>query len=504
MHKNKPKNRFTVDLLAGYLSQGYAILISIIAVPLQYKIIGPEGFGLVGLLTVIQIWFFLLDLGKTAFLTRESAQYLVSPNHAIHFYQLFYKVQKWIIAMAILGALGIFFFAEILAINWISAQLLNTQKITDCIRLIGGIVAFRMISEIYRGVLLGQGRIVWLSGFNSISITLRNFLALPFILAMGAHNSETIFFKFQLFISIVECIVLYGTSHHHLKRPLQIATELQPPLSSQQFAWQMWIAALIWVLVSQLDKILLTGFFSLETFGTFSLILILANGISLIVAPFNTIIPVRLTSLGGIDSKDGFLFYRTATRWVSISVSVIAAVLAFHPHEILFLWTGNSKLAQQGSILLRCYVLGNAIMAISSFPYYLQFSKGRLNLHLKGSVIYILLLIPTMIYFISTSGMNGAGIAWLIINTVYAILWTPIVHRQYSNHLHSIWLFFDVLPPLFGAIIGSIFFSALEPPEDKIYLAAWILGATIIAFIFSFFSSYVATKYGPHKYKYKA
>ena len=64
---------FRRDLIASYASQGYVSVVTIFAVPLQAKAVGAEGFGLIGLMAVLQAWFFLLDFGRVAMVTRVSA-----------------------------------------------------------------------------------------------------------------------------------------------------------------------------------------------------------------------------------------------------------------------------------------------------------------------------------------------------------------------------------------------------------------------------------------------
>ena len=63
----------TGQMLATYISQAYVSAIGIICVPLQVSALGLEGYGLVGVLVMLQAWFLLLDFGRVALITRKAA-----------------------------------------------------------------------------------------------------------------------------------------------------------------------------------------------------------------------------------------------------------------------------------------------------------------------------------------------------------------------------------------------------------------------------------------------
>lgn len=491
MHKYDLPMNFRGDLLVSYLSQGYVSAISIVAVPLQAAAIGVEGFGFIGLMATLQIWFFLLDFGRVAFLTRKSAKSLNSFGNIIDLRRDLRQSEKWIGAAGFLGAGTLFLISDYLSINWLKTDQISPARTSECIKIIGALIAIRLFGELHRGVLLGQGRIIWLAGFNALTMTLRNLAVIPLIWWFGAENPELIFLKFQLLISIGECMALVAVSNSQLRSVNPSATRFTPLISEKRFAWEMWLAAILWVLVSQLDKILLSKILTLAQFGVFSLVLVLASSVSLIAMPFSTLVPVRLTALGGVKSEEGLLFYFTASRWASISVSTISIVLAMYSYEILLLWTGSPNLAREGEGILFYYALGNAIMTISAFPYYIQFSHGKLDLHLKGSLIFTIALIPILFFSTAAWGMNGAGIAWLTINLIYALLWTPIIHRRQGRKLHYTWLIVEVLPPILGAMAGALLAGLIEPSKNRILLGIWFAGATCLTFSLSFATSYL-------------
>lgn len=471
-------------MVASYLSQGYVSVIGIFAVPLQVAAIGVEGFGLVGVLAMLQAWFLLLDFGRVALVTRVSAHVAVHPCGRPQLQQTLQNAEHLVMPVAVAGALLIISTAGIAASRWISVQQMNPEHIAICLCLMGAVVATRLVSELYRGVLVGMAHLTLLAGCSAVMATLRNIAVLP-IVAISPLEPVVTFFSFQLLSCLLECSTLIFIVRRKLRDKSNLSVRAVPlvPMAHEQFAWQMSAAALIWVLVSQFDKMLLTGLLPLDQFGIFNMVLVLANGVGLIAAPFGMLAPARLTSLGGAQSPDAIAFYRTASRWTAVLVGAVAAVLALHAREALYLWTGRAVLADQASTLLMCYVLGNAVLAISALPYFLQFSSGQLQFHLFGSLLFAVSHILLMIWGTQRFGMDGAGYAWLITNLLYVAFWIPIAHGRLDERLHWCWLGKDVLPALAGAGLGALLGGLIPAPSTRLALALWMTVALSLALV---------------------
>ena len=61
------------NIVASYATQIYVTLVGILILPLYLKYLGAEAYGLVGLFTMLQAWFNLLDMGLTPTVARETA-----------------------------------------------------------------------------------------------------------------------------------------------------------------------------------------------------------------------------------------------------------------------------------------------------------------------------------------------------------------------------------------------------------------------------------------------
>ena len=102
---------------------------------------------------------------------------------------------------------------------------------------------------------------------------------------------------------------------------------------------------------------------------------------------------------------------------------------------------------------MQLYAIGYGLLAISAYPYYLQYAKGSLRYHLYGNIIMVLLLIPGVIYAATKYGAVGAGYVWLGVNAIYLLAWVAYVHKKIEPGLHVKWMLNDFLYVVIPAIL---------------------------------------------------
>ena len=143
--------------------------------------------------------------------------------------------------------------------------------------------------------------------------------------------------------------------------------------------------------------------------------------------------------------------------------------------ELLFAWTGDRGAAEWAGPVLFWFALGNGILAMGAFQFYLQYAHGHLKMH----VIYISLLagvqIPLIIYAAYTLGVMAVVIIWFALRLLSFIIWTPIVHRRLAQGIHLPWLFGDIGPSVMATTVLLIALSSLSIPFEQMSRLAIIL-----------------------------
>ncbi len=472
------------NILANYASQIYVTLVGIIMLPLFIRYMGAEAYGLVGFFAMLQAWFQLLDMGLRPTMARQAACYMGGALDALTLRRLLRTLEGLFIGIAVLGAAGVVSGANIIANQWLKVTVLSLDEVRSAVMIMGIIVALRWTSGLYRGCISGFEQLVWLSGWNSIIATLRFVLVIPFFIFVGTSPTE--FFSYQLAVAVLELTVLITKSYRlmpKVKMTERLPWEWEPLRGVLKFSLSIAFTSSIWVLVTQTDKLVLSKILPLTDYGYFTLAILVASGVMMTSGPISSAIMPRMTRLQAEGDETGLIhLYRNSTQIVAVIAIPLALMLAFFAEQILWAWTGDALLAAKAGPVLALYAIGNGILALAAFQYYLQFAKGNLRLHLIGNVIFVLLLIPSLIWATFQYGMIGAGWAWLISNAFSFFLWVPVVHRRFASGLHLPWLMRDIgaiaLPTTIAVLLMSLL---MEWTENRLIVGVKIMGLTLVA-----------------------
>lgn len=449
------------NILASYATQIYVTLVGILILPLYLKYMGAEAYGLVGFFTMLQAWFNLLDMGLTPTVARETARFHGGATDAQSYRRLLRALQLIFFVVALLGGGAMFVCSGLIAQRWLNVQTLPLPQVQTALQLMAVGVAMRWMSGLYRGCISGAERLVWLGGFNAFVATLRFVGVLPVLIWVG--HTPAVFFTYQLLVAMVELAGLVAKSRSLSPAlPLGLAlgwspaTLFAPIKPVLRFSLAIAFTSSVWVLVTQTDKLVLSKLLPLAEYGYFTLAVLAASGVMMVSGPISSALLPRMARLQAQGDDAGLIaLYRSATQMVAVIAVPACLVLAFFAEQVLWAWTGDAHAAAQAAPVLRLYAVGNGLLAMSAFPYYLQFAKGDLKLHLIGNALFLVLLIPSLVWATWRYGTVGAGYAWLAANTIYFFAWVPLVHQRFAPSLHLVWLLNDILRPATAAVVGA-------------------------------------------------
>lgn len=476
------------NVVASYISQIYVTAIGILMVPMYIKYMGAEAYGLVGFFAMLQAWFNILDMGLTPTIARESARFHSGAMSALDYRRLVRALEVIFAVIALLGGGGLFLFAQPIAEHWLNTSQLPKKEIVLALELMAIIISLRWMGGLYRGAITGAEKLVWLSGCNSLIATCRSVLILPILIFISATPHT--FFTFQLGIAVFEIGVLAWMAYRlrpAVPQGMRITWAWGPLKPVLRFSLSIAFTSSVWVLVTQIDKLILSKILPLADYGYFTVAVLVASGIMIISGPISTVLMPRMTRLYAEGLHDGFIsVYRQATRIVVVTALPAAMIIIFFAPQVLWAWTGDAALVLQVAPVLRLYAIGNAFLAIGAFPYYMQYAKGNLRLHFIGNILFVILLIPFLIFLVNKYGVNGAGWTWCISNALYFFGWTALVHKINFKNLHVKWILCDIAKPLTLSLLFIVFvFYFFDFEEDRglifikliaVYLCCLVLG----------------------------
>ena len=476
------------NILAGYATQLYVTLVGILILPLYLKNMGAEAYGLVGFFTMLQAWFNLLDIGLTPTVARETARFQGGATDALSYCRLIRALQIIFFSVALLGGGAIFLSSGLIADKWLNAQKLPMAQVQIALQLMAMGIALRWMSGLYRGCIAGAERLVWLGGFNAFVATLRFIGVLPILIWFG--HSPAIFFSYQLLVAIIELAGLAAKAHGLV--PVLASGQaigwtpsklLAPIKRVLKFSMSIAFTSSVWVLVTQTDKLLLSKLLPLADYGYFTLAVLAASGVMMVSGPISAALMPRMARLHAENEEASLTaLYRNATQLIAVTAISVCLTLAFFAKQLLWVWTGDPQASTEAAYVLRLYALGNGFLVMASFPYYLQFAKGNLRLHLIGNAVFVLTLVPSIIWATLNYGAVGAGYTWLAMNAFFFFAWVPVVHKYIFSAKHSQWLWNDIFPIVLPGLAASYILHLFFPlPEGRVNLLITlsVYGATI-------------------------
>lgn len=436
-----PKKRSVVsNTVLSYAGQAYTMLVGILIMPFYLGHLGAEAYGLIGFFAVMQAWLQLLDAGLSPSLVRAVAHQQGVAASQRNTGQLLRSFELIFLPLAALCCVGIAVASPWLAEQWLKAKNLPQQTLINCISLMGLIIALRLYSTLYKSGLQGLEQHGWLNAANVVIATLRYFGGLLLVSLISQDPRD--FFEFQVAIGILETLIFAVRAYQQMPAPHVLSGldwQLVKPIIP--FAASLSLTSILWIVLTQLDKVLLSERLALDYYGYFSLVALISTGILMLSNPLvQTLLPRLTVLIAEGRQREMHQLYLSANRFVCTFLIPLAALIALHAEPMIYAWSGDHSAAQWSRSILPWYALGSVIMAISAFQFYLQYAYGRIQLHVWYSVISAVVTVPVMILAVRYQGAYGAALAWFALRAVSFAIWPTIVHQRLAPDIQGPWL----------------------------------------------------------------
>lgn len=483
------------NIAFNFIGQFYVGFIGIITLPLYLNLLGAEAYGLIGVFTLLQAWMQILDLGFSPTLSRQIAASKSTTSKNSTDIRTLLKSLEFIFSItAMAAALSIYLASDWVAQEWLSTQEIQNSIVSNCIMVMGLIIAIRWPVTLYRGGINGYEQQPWQNIANIIITTLRFPASLALIWA-GIIDIYG-YFIFQLVISLIE-MTAFKIKINSLLPPKTKNCPFFSPSAIREvlpFAASSAYIGALWVLVTQLDKLILTSILPLNEYGYFSLAATISSAIIVLSGPLSTAILPRMTSQLSLGNTSDMLnIYRLSTRFLTCIIAPVVLVIAIYPYELIQLWANNTEASSWAKDVLPLFVIGNGLLAIGSFQSYLQYAYGNISLNVKYNTISSILAIPAIYYSATNYGAIGAGYTWIAFRLITLVIWTPFVHKKLAPGIHTKWITFDVFIPIassaiFTSILSSIPHESLDESRALgcIYLATLTVSSIVFSLILNF------------------
>jgi O-antigen/teichoic acid export membrane protein len=333
--------RVGVNIVANAFGTGAAVLFALVFVPIYLRHLGPEAYGLVGVFTALLALFATLDMGLSTTLNRELARLTgreetSAAAEARHLTRTL-EVMYWLVALCIGGA--IYALASPIAWHWVNVEELPAETVIEAICLMGVIVASQWPQALYGGGLLGLERQVTFNSIKVVMSVVRGGGAA--LVVMYVSPTIRAFLLWQLAVASLHTTLLGIALWRALPRT-SCRARVRPRLLRTRWRFAAGVTGITVTvtILTQLDKVLLTGLLSMEAFGYYAFAATAGTAMGYVAQPFFQALFPRFSQLCG-EGKERALSrsYHAACQLVSVAVLPLAGCLILFAPEILRLPT---------------------------------------------------------------------------------------------------------------------------------------------------------------------
>jgi O-antigen/teichoic acid export membrane protein len=479
-------NQVRFNVLANLAGQGWAVALALLCTPFYIKLLGTEAYGLIAFFFLLQSLLQLFDLGIGATLNREIARSVAA--HTVETGTLVVSAEAWYWALGLIFGVVLLAALPSFAVWWLNPRALAEAEVAKAARVFAALALLQWPSAFYGAGLAGLQK-----------QTTANFIQMPFI-ATGAigglafiwfgPRSVAALLGWQACTSFLQLLVLrrYFWSSMGLQRSQQV----------RDFAmlWKHWRFSLgvagisiFGLVLTHLDKVILSRLLYLEAFAHYSLANTLARGLYVIITPvFSAYFPRLSTLVARNDMNELRQSYHTGNQLMAALLVPLAAVIAVFPTEIATLWLRDAPLAKEIALVAPFLVLGVALNGLMNIPFALQLAFGRTRIALWITIGLVVALVPGIILGAMLYGTQGAAFMWFALNILYVVIGAPLTHRLLPGEMIR-WLLRDLMPAVLASLIVVVAaWFALAPTSGiRVFLTlgvAWGL-ATSLAFLFA-------------------
>jgi len=356
----------------------------------------------------------------------------------------------WLIALT--AGLIAMALSPILAKYWVKANELSVQTITYAFLLLSLSLVFQFPTGFYSGGLLGLQRQVMLNVIRIVFATLKSVGAL--VVLVFISNSIVYFFGWTLLVSILQAITQkYALWYCLPKASSKTIFDKQELKNIWRFATGMAGISLTVVLLTQIDKIILSKILPLEQFGYYTIACTLGLMIYQIVGPLTQSYFPRFSNLISLQRTEELKkTYHQACQMISLLVLPATLILIFFSKELIFIWTKNSVIVENTWLIAAVYAYGTGMNGLMTIPYILTLSYGWTKLGFYQNIFFLILMIPLTIFLAIQYGALGGAISWATINTLYFFITPHIIHNRLLKGEVTNWYWKDTLRPFLASI----------------------------------------------------
>jgi O-antigen/teichoic acid export membrane protein len=475
-------NRQVLNIIANFSGVGARLVFALAFNIVYFRLLGDEGYGLIGFYTSLAGLSQLLDFGLNQTTLREVARRGDDGKRVGELRSVVFTLQLLLGGIGLLVGLLVALAAPWIATSWLSATQLAAREVTWSVTLMGGVLALLFPTNFFYGTLIGLERQVLSNALTVAASVGRGALIVAALLALG--SAPGIFFATQIIASLVEVAVVGLVVWRQLP-PSPQRPGFDAPLirKTWKFTSGTWLAVMFAQVATLGDKIILSTLLPLHVFGIYSLAVTVTTTIQRLAAPFtNTYFPhfVRLTEQ---DRRDALLgAYRQAGEFASAIFLSAGLLLTAYAAPVAALLSNEAADAVSLRWLIALLALANTLNVEMALPFSLLFAHGITWVALRINLALCVLYPAALVLLVPRYGVAAAAALWLAANALMLPALIVMTHRLILVGQARPWLARTILMPSFGVTIALAAGLSIMPGLSRLPTLIWIGLNGVLAF----------------------
>ena len=285
----------------------------------------------------------------------------------------------------------------------------------------------------------------------------------------------TTFFVYQLAVALIGAlstgIILWSLLPHTITPSRFQISQLK---SIWRFAMGMSINSVLWLILSQLDKIILIKMLPLKMFSYYAIASTAAAATAYLSGPlFTTFLPRYTQLYAALDDEGLKTTYRKSCRLNALIIVPTVVLLVFFSKEALLVWTRNPVVAEQSHLFLSLLVIGYGLNQLAYLPYGLQVASGWVKLAVYTNAGAVIFIVPALVLATRFYGGVGAAAVWIALNCIYVLIYVNVLHGRILKGEARRW-YSGILLPLVLSIGVGLLGRLLLPTITGLGLIIWV------------------------------
>lgn len=471
------------NIIANYLGQAWGALMGLAFVPFYLRYLGLEAYGLIGVFVLLQTLLGLLDLGLTPALSREISRFKAGAHSLALIRDLLRSIELISLGLAIAIFLLIAALSGWIATDWVKAEQLPPDEIARAFTIMGGVIALRFFENVYRSGLIGLQHQVLLNVITSVAATVRGVGAVMVL----AWFSPTIsaFFLWQGAVSAVSALAMLVALYRRVPMTIWAPRFSKRALAGVwKFAGGMLCITFLSLMLTQLDKVILSKLISLEQYGYYALAATVANLLYMVITPISQVYYPHFSALLVRQDASALAHsYHKAAQSVSVVAGSIGFLLIAFSEPLVFLWTHDAALAERVAPIVSVLALGTLINGFLWIPHQMQLAHGITDLAVRTNVIAILIVAPALWWIAPRYGPLGTAWVWVALNMGYVLFNAHLMYRRVLHDQRRAWYLQDVGLPFLVLSLTALACRWGLPPASSLVGAAATLAFVLCALL---------------------